>query len=133
MSQSITVTAKKSQATADLSVSLSCPTSVKVDTAILCTVLVKNLGPATATNVQVTIALPPGFTGLVPNSGGKTFGSVALWTEESLASGASATLTVTATPSHAGVNLIAAAAWSQTPDVDPWNNLAFEVENVTSK
>ncbi|WP_139142085.1 VCBS domain-containing protein, partial [Alteromonas lipolytica] len=59
------------------------------------TLTVSNTGPDTATNVVVTDQLPAGFTFV--SSDGSYDSSTGLWTVGSLASGASATLTIVAT------------------------------------
>ncbi|SHH61541.1 conserved repeat domain-containing protein, partial [Flavobacterium granuli] len=97
---------------------------------VVFTVRVSNAGPSTATGVQVRDVLPSGYTivGATPSSGTYT-NATGLWTIATIANGASAVLTVTATVNATGnyTNVAEIVAADQT-DVNstPGNNILTE-------
>ena len=95
---------------------------------------VTNLGPNTATNVVVTDQLPPQVSPVsaVPSAGGVcTLGPTVTCTFASLASGASATVTIIVTaPGQPGTLINTATVSSAVNDPDPSNNTVFVVTQV---
>ncbi len=100
--------------------------TVTVGSNVTFTITTSNLGPSNATGVQVTDLLPAGLTYIssVPSQG--TYTSVTgLWNIGAIASGASVTLTLTATVTTAGslTNTATKAAENET-DPNAANNSA---------
>jgi uncharacterized repeat protein (TIGR01451 family)/gliding motility-associated-like protein len=97
---------------------------------VVFTVTVKNAGPSTATGVQVIDKLPSGYTFISATSSiGTYINGTGLWTIPTIANGASAVLTVTATVNATGnyTNVAEIVAADQT-DVNstPGNNVLTE-------
>ena len=95
-----------------------------VGTDVTFTLTVVNNGPSPAVNVLVNDLLPPGysFVSATPSIG--TYdGNTGVWSGiGTLASGASATLAITATVQAAGAYLNTGTVTSDTPDPNPGNN-----------
>ena len=90
------------------------------------TITVTNNGPSSAANVQVTDVLPAGYTfvSATPSIGSYNAGTGAWTGIGTLATGGSATLTITATVLASGPYLNTATGTSTTPDPNPNNNTA---------
>jgi uncharacterized repeat protein (TIGR01451 family) len=100
------------------------------------TITVSNAGPNSATSVAVTDQLPAGLTFVSSTpSGATTYSSgTGVWTVGTLASGASATLQVVATPTTVGakINTAQVTAVDQfDPDSTPNNNAAGEDDQAS--
>ncbi|HEX7149892.1 MAG TPA: hypothetical protein VF618_00275 [Thermoanaerobaculia bacterium] len=94
------------------------------------TIVVRNDGPAAATEVRVTDFLPAGTT-LVSASPGCAGGPVVTCLVGSLASGATATLNLTVTlPSTGGPVANTASVTSAQPDSDPTDNASTSIVQV---
>lgn len=136
------VTSPQAQATvtltplADLSLSKTVDKNTpKVGDTVTFTVTLSNAGPSSATGITVADALPSGYTlsGTPTTSAGSYAGGV--WSVSSLASGASATLTISATVNASGnyTNTAQVTAAAQTdPDSTPNNNLSTEDDQASS-
>ena len=97
-----------------------------VGTSVTFTIAVTNNGPSSAANVQVTDALPAGYTfvSATPSVGSYDSGT-GVWSGiGTLASGGGATLTITATVLASGPYLNTATGTSTTTDPNPNNNTA---------
>ncbi|MCC7370482.1 MAG: DUF11 domain-containing protein [Chloroflexi bacterium] len=122
-------------ASADLSI-------VKTDTAdpisagqnVTYTVVVTNNGPSPATGVQAVDLLPAGATyvSATPSQGNCSGTSTVSCTVGSLASGGSATITLVATATSAGVLTNAATVRGNESDPNPANNGATQSTTVTA-
>ena len=127
---------------ADLSVTLTMtPISVQVGTQVTKTILVSNLGPATATNVTLTDTLPTALSfGSCNATGGGVCGgsgNTRTVTFASLSPGFSAVVTIVGTVNctvAGGIALgnTATVFSSSTPDTLPLNNLATATSLTTN-
>jgi hypothetical protein len=121
-------------ARADLALSLTAPGSVKSGSSFTYSVKVTNNGPDPALSMTTGIYVPAGLTVTsVTPAGTEGFGFV-LWTDSSLASGASVTYSVTVKVTvKAGSSLIGtAAAASSSLDPNLFNNFGVTITKVTS-
>ena len=121
---------------ADLAVTLSGSASAKVGDAVSFTAVVKNAGPNTAANTQLTYQLAAGLTlGTTSASGAtctnNTSGLVTCSVGD-LAATKSATVTINATAATAGNQKSTAAASSTTMDLVTSNNSASSSTSVAS-
>lgn len=107
---------------ADTSVALSCPSTALVGTSVTCTITVTNNGPAAAQNASLTALFANSFTS-VSVSGGTLSGQTVTWSTPSLASGDSATITVTGTATTPGKARFNAALLQTSPDPNISNNI----------
>jgi uncharacterized repeat protein (TIGR01451 family) len=125
---SATVTTLVTPATADLAVAIAAvPNPVLIDGTLTYTVSVVNNGPSPATSISVTNALP--FSAQIQSttvSQGtfSTIGNVILWSVSRLAMGASATATITVTPTAEGIITAIATVGATEFDPNPANNSA---------
>ncbi len=108
--------------------------AARVGDTVVFTVTVNNAGPSPATGVVVTSVLPPGLT---LQSGVTAFGSFAgsTWTIGTIASGASATLTLTTRVDTTGNKALLAQVTASNladPDSTPNNNVAAEDDQATA-
>ncbi len=104
---------------ADLSITISGPSSAADGSSFSEQVTVKNAGPANASNVLTTVLVPNGTT--VTSTGGGTlvFGAV-YWTASQINTGAKVTYTVTFEVSaHASGNVLIPAATASLANPDP--------------
>jgi uncharacterized repeat protein (TIGR01451 family)/gliding motility-associated-like protein len=91
---------------------------------VVFTITVSNVGPSNATGIEVTDLLPDGYTYVSDNAAGSYVSGSGLWTTGNIASGSSATLTITALVNATGdYNNIAevTAADNLDPDSTPAN------------
>ena len=114
---------------ADLSLAASAPTDpVLVGQSLTYTFTVTNNGPSAATNVSISHTLPANVTFVSANasSGGTAGQSAGVVTANfpSIASGASASVTIVVTPSAAGSLQLSASASSASSDPNSANNSA---------
>ena len=123
-----TVTVTKPSPNADISAALACPTAMTVGGTGTgtCTLTVANAGPATASKVIAAIALPAALSELSCTGGCTRYANVFTWALPSLASGTSATFSITVRASKTGTALVLAAAASHNPDPHPLNNIATQ-------
>jgi Tol biopolymer transport system component len=126
-----TVTVTATSTKADISVALSCPASMTAGSAGTCKLTVANAGPADAIGVAAGLDLPPGLTELSCSPGCADVAGLLIWTMPSLAAGASANFTVTVRATAAGKDTLLAAAASQNPDPDLFNNIAVQVITIS--
>jgi len=111
------------QPLADLTVSLTGPSSIGSGGLISYLVTVTNTGPNSAANVVVTDTLPSGVSFVSATGSGTLSGSVVTWPViASLASGASVSFTVVVTAPATGSLVNLAAAASTTTDPNPTDN-----------
>jgi hypothetical protein len=117
---------------ADMSVTLSAPSSVGLARPIRYSVLVRNNGPSGATGVRMTVSLPLSVTFRNSSvgycSGG--FGSV-VCDLGSMASGGSATIQITVLTLQLGSVTATANVGANEPDPVPGNNTDSKTTNVT--
>ena len=118
---------------ADLAVSASASASpVLLGQPVIYTVTVTNNGPANAINVLLRDALPAGVTvtDVVLSQGTYSGTGTLVANLGNLASGASATLTITAIPGATGTFINTASVTSDNFDVNPVNDVAMAGANV---
>jgi uncharacterized repeat protein (TIGR01451 family) len=117
--------------TADLAVTLGAPGTAAKNSTITYSVVVKNNGPATASNGVVTLTAGPGaaIVGATPQF---SLGGVDLWLwpVQTLAPGQSLTFTVRVKLTKAGIVLALATVGSETRDVKLSNNLTVALTTV---
>jgi len=90
---------------------------------VVFTIVAKNAGPNEATNVRVVDLLPTGYTYVSSTvSTGNYNNTTGVWTIGTVANGASATLTVTATVNQTGVYANTATINGTEPDPVPGDN-----------
>ena len=110
------------QPLSDVAVFKTGPTNVLAGDPVAYTITVTNHGPSVATNTVTTDTLPAGAV-FQSASGSYVLGSGNVtWTGITLASGGSATYTVTILAPPTGTLTNVASATSVTPDPDPTNN-----------
>jgi uncharacterized repeat protein (TIGR01451 family) len=114
---------------ADISGAVSCPATMTVGDTGSCTLTVANAGPGTASMVEAGVLLPPALSEVSCSASCARHANVFTWTLAGLASGASATFTVTVKADAAGRVTVLGAATSQNCDPSPWNN--FSVQHIT--
>jgi uncharacterized repeat protein (TIGR01451 family) len=125
---SATVTSVVTPATADLNVAIAAvPNPVLIGGTLTYTVSVTNNGPSSASSVSVTNVLP--ISAQIQStavSGGtvSTVGNVILWSVSRLDMGASATATITVTPTAEGIITAIATVGATEFDPIPANNTA---------
>ena len=118
---------------ADVSITKTGPATVDAGAQFTYTLTVSNAGPSTAHDVTVTDQLPAGVTGVSASGGGFTcnYNSVTntvTCTRASLAAGASAQITITATaPNEGGTLANTATVTAREPDPNPGNNTSNTV------
>jgi uncharacterized repeat protein (TIGR01451 family)/gliding motility-associated-like protein len=98
--------------------------SADVGSTVIFTLTATNNGPSAATGVSVTDQLPSGFTYVSDNGAGAYVSGSGVWTVGTLANGASATLTISASVNASGTYNNAASISSTTGDPTPGNNSA---------
>lgn len=116
---------------ADVSVTLSCPATARLNVVTTCTLTVRNAGPGTAQGIAAQIVLPKSLSGVAVNVGGTLTSTGALWKLTPLTANTSATLTVTVKPIAKGKVTATAGASSTTPDPNYLNNVATSSLSVT--
>ncbi len=118
----------------DIGVSMTGTATVYEGSALTYTVSVTNNGPNAATGLQITDILPANvtFQSAVPSAGSYAVGT-GIWTIGSLATGSTATLTLTvnAKPGTAGVTLSNTATMSVLTQTDPNNSNDSATVNQT--
>lgn len=122
-----------SSSPADLSVTLSAPATATTGTSISWVATIDNLGPNTSEGATVAITLDPSLTiGTVTASAG-TCGTGTTFSCDlgALASGATATVTVDATPTQAGTLAASASVASVSYDPASANNESTTSTTVT--
>ncbi|XOB98340.1 Ig-like domain-containing protein [Deinococcota bacterium DY0809b] len=123
---------------ADLSLTKTVnPASTGPGDTVTFTITVTNDGPDTATGVEVTDQLPSGYTYVSSNpSQGSYDSATGKWSGLTLASGANATLTITATVNASGDHTNTAevtASDAADPDSTPGNNDPTEDDYATAE
>ena len=126
-----TVTVAKAVVTADVSAALSCTTRLTVKGTGNCTLTVTNHGPATASKVAGTIALPVLLSETSCTNSCVRHGNLYSWQTPSLSSGASFKVTITFLARQAGTALILAIGGSSNPDPRPLNNIALQPISIS--
>jgi hypothetical protein len=117
---------------ADVSVALSCPPSVRVQSIATCALAVTNAGPSTARSVLAALVLPRGSTRTAASGGALWFGSDTIWFGGSLPPGSTAWFTVSFRVAVPGTATVGGAALSMSPDPNFANNVALVRLPVTS-
>jgi uncharacterized repeat protein (TIGR01451 family) len=107
---------------ADLSVALDCPATAYLGDGVTCTITATNNGPAPSQNATLSAVFPAMFSGATVAGGATLSGQNITWTVPSLASGDSATITLSATASVSGKGRLNAAVLQTSPDPDNSNN-----------
>jgi large repetitive protein len=120
-----TVTVAKATTNADISIAMTCPSSMTVGGTGTCKLTVANAGPATASKVVAGVLLPSALSGVSCTGGCVRHGNAYIWTLASLADGASSSFAITVKASKTGTALVLALAASQNPDPKPLNNIAI--------
>ncbi len=121
--------------TADLALTLNAPTTAVLGSTQALFLTVRNNGPAACTGATATYIIPAGVAYVSSSStqGAATFSSGVLTaTIGSLASGASATVTINITTTAADFLIQTASATSATVDPDHTNNQATAYQTVGS-
>lgn len=116
---------------ADVSMTLSCPSTVRINTNATCTVTVRNAGPATARNVATAVTLPQALSVVSFTSGGVRVGNTLGWARPALAASASVTYRLTVKSSSARRVTILGAVASTTVDPNSANNTAAATVSIT--
>ncbi len=116
---------------ADVSASLSCPSSVPAHHQGSCTLTVANAGPAPARFLTAEIVLPEGLARLPASRGGAWFGGAGLWSDRALAPGSSASFSVDFVAFRPTWGPVLGAAFSFTHDPNVANNVATARVDVT--
>jgi uncharacterized repeat protein (TIGR01451 family) len=107
----------------DLEISKSVDESTpKVGDNVTFTLMVTNNGPSAASGVTVTDLLPSGYSYASNSAGGAYVPGTGIWTVGSLASGASASLSTTATVNPTGNYVNSATVTGNQPDPIAGNN-----------
>lgn len=109
---------------ADLSVALNCPSTASINDVVNCTITVTNDGPAAADSATLTALFSNSLTGASISGGGTISGQSITWSTPSLASGASATFTFSATASTASKASVSTSILQANPDSNISNNIA---------
>ncbi|KAF2336918.1 PKD domain-containing protein [Flavobacterium daemonense] len=117
------------------------PTSVSINDNVIFTIRVTNSGPNNATGVTVSDHLPPGYTYVSDNGGGKYNNTTGIWNIGNLNNGNSLALQITAKVNVATTANYVNTAEVQTshqfdPDSTPGNGLAEDDKasaNITLK
>jgi uncharacterized repeat protein (TIGR01451 family) len=127
---SVTVAA----ATADLAITKTGPATTTINTPFNFIITATNNGPSAATNVMVTDVLPAGltFVSATPSQGTCTGTTTVTCSLGGLASGASATVTLTVTSAAATPASNTATVTANEVDPNPANNTATAVAGVVS-
>ena len=126
----IAVTAVNTSPSADVAVSLSCPSSLSAGQTGLCTLTVVNHGPSVASKLTAVLTLPANVTEVSCTGGCTRNRSLLTWTAPSLASGGSADYQVTVKAAQPGKALLLGAAASRNPDPRLLNNVAVAIITV---
>jgi len=112
---------------ADLAVSgVDLPDAVAVDSSLAYNITIRNLGPAAASGVRVTNALPAGMafvSASTPQGSCSQQGGIVTCDLGSIAPSATAVATITVTPTVAGALTTAISVGGSTVDFVPGNNL----------
>jgi hypothetical protein len=108
---------------ADLSTTLSCPTSAKIAVNTSCTLTVRNAGPAVAKNVWVALALPSSLIRVSNNGTGVWWRNIVTWKIASLNANSTSTFTITFKARTTGKAVIGVATASTSPDPNWKNNI----------
>ena len=117
---------------ADVTVSLTGPTTVPLRDNFPCAVSVANLGPQTASNIVVCAPLPAGIVFVDASGDGAISNDVVTWTIPSLACAATTNFTLTLRASTLGplTNIVTATAG--TSDPYPANNVSSLITTVAN-
>lgn len=107
---------------ADLSVALDCPATANMGDTVTCTITATNNGPAASQNTALSAVFPAILSGATVTGGATLSGQNISWTTPSLASGDSATITLSVTASAPGKARLNAAVLQTSPDPDNSNN-----------
>jgi hypothetical protein len=118
---------------ADLSVTLSAPATANTGSAISYVATVKNLGPNQALDAALALTLDSSLivNSITPSQGSCTSGSALACDLGNLANGASATVTLSATPSSSGTIAGSASVTSASYDPAAANNQATTSTTVS--
>jgi hypothetical protein len=120
----LVTTPPPSSTRADVSITLSCPSTVRINVSATCSATVRNAGPAIARNVVTVLTLPAALNVTSVSAGGVTVGNIVGWTQPQLAANASATFSVTVRSTSARRVTISGAVASRQPDPNYANNIA---------
>ena len=122
-----------SSSPADLSVTLTAPATAATGTAISYVATVQNAGPNAAQGATLSLSIDPSFivNSITPNQGSCGTGNTFNCDLGTLANSASATVTVSATPTTAGSYSGSAAVTSVSYDSTTTNNQATASTTVT--
>ena len=120
-------------ARADLAVTLSAPTSAKTGSTVTYKVTVTNNGPDPALGMTTVLYVPSGLKVVSSSPTATSFFGLLTWSASSLASGASATYTVTVRVTAKGGTQLSVAAAVASGSLDPniLNNFVVAFTNVT--
>lgn len=118
---------------ADVSVSLAAPATAVTGTAGNYASSVKNAGPDAATGVTLAMNLPPSLivNSVTASQGSCSTGATFTCDLGGLANGATATVTVSATPMNSGTSAVTASVASSSYDSAPANNQSTATTTVT--
>jgi uncharacterized repeat protein (TIGR01451 family) len=118
-------------ARADLSVTLSAPSSARTGSTFNYVVTVTNLGPDPASGVYTALYVPSGVKVISSSPSAPDFYGLLTWSNASLASGASLTFTVTVQVTAKSGSTLAVAGAVASGALDP--NLANNFASVSTK
>ena len=121
------ITVNVVNAAADMSVATTGPAYAFANSNLTYSISASNGGPTSASSVVVTDSLPAGVTFVGATGGGANNSGVVTWAVGALASGASSTVTLTATAPASGSITNKASAGSSITDSNPANNTSANV------
>jgi Domain of unknown function DUF11 len=122
---------KSTTTSADISVTMTCPSGMTVGGTGSCKLTVANAGPASASKAVAAVLLPSALSEVSCTASCTRHGNLFTWSLGTLASGASSGFSVTVKASKAGTVLVLAVAASQNPDPKPLNNIAIDKITIT--
>ncbi len=117
---------------ADVSVVKTGPGYVFAQSNLTYSITVSNAGPDAASSMVVTDSLPEGVTFVSATGGGVNNSGVVTWSLGTLASNATASVTVTVTAPVSGSLTNTASVGSDAPDPNPANNTSSQVITVVA-
>jgi uncharacterized repeat protein (TIGR01451 family) len=126
------VFALEGASSADLAVSQIVTGTLAVGQSVNVAITASNVAGSNATGVTVNNLLPVGMTHTSNDSGGSYNSATGVWTIGALATGASATLNITATIDGTGTIIVQSQVFGTLVDTEPGNDIASNTFNVAA-